>query len=198
MKHIARCSAMVYLLILGAGSLLAQGSQDQVKPMAPTKGFRAEFLRVYDDLEKKFVSLAEAFPQEQYPWRPMEGVRSVGEVLGHVAGGNYGYGMWLGVQPPSDIDRRTLEQIGDKSKLVEVLKKSFDHYRQAVWRIPDEDLEKTIKMMNREGTIREAILIVAAHQPEHLGQLIAYARMNRVVPPWAAERQAQQQSPAKK
>lgn len=158
----------------------------------PSKGFRLEFLRGYDDLERKFVSLAEAFPQEKYAWRPVEGVRSVGEVFGHVAAGNYGYGVWLGVQPPQDVDRPGLEKLSDKSKLIDALKNSFDHYRQAVLKIPDEDLEKAVKMLNRQGTIREALLFVAAHQPEHLGQLIAYARMTGVVPPWTAERQQQQ------
>ena len=171
--------------------VLAHAQDEKNSSVYPTKGFRLEFLRGYDDLEKKFLSLAEAFPDEKYTWRPMDGVRSVGEILGHVAGGNYGYGVWLGVQPPAGVDRQGLEKMTDKSKLIEAIKNSFDHYRQAVLKIPDEDLEKAVKMLNRQGTIREALLFVAAHQPEHLGQLIAYARMNGVVPPWTAERQQQ-------
>jgi len=171
--------------------VLAQAQDEKNSSVYPTKGFRLEFVRGYDDLERKFLSLAEAFPDGKYAWRPMEGVRSVGEILGHVAGGNYGYGVWLGVQPPAGVDRQGLEKMTDKSKLIEAVKNSFDHYRQAVLKIPDEDLEKAVKMLNRQGTIREALLFVAAHQPEHLGQLIAYARMNGVVPPWTAERQQQ-------
>ena len=171
--------------------VLAQAQDEKNSSVYPTKGFRLEFLRGYDDLEKKFLSLAEAFPDGKYTWRPIDGVRSVGEILGHVAGGNYGYGVWLGVQPPAGVDRQGLEKMTDKSKLIEAVKNSFDHYRQAVLKIPDEDLEKAVKMLNRQGTIREALLFVAAHQPEHLGQLIAYARMNGVVPPWTAERQQQ-------
>jgi len=171
--------------------VLAHAQDEKNSSVYPTKGFRLEFLRGYDDLEKKFLSLAEAFPDGKYTWRPMDGVRSVGEILGHVAGGNYGYGVWLGVQPPAGVDRQGLEKMTDKSKLIEAVKNSFDHYRQAVLKILDEDLEKAVKMLNRQGTIREALLFVAAHQPEHLGQLIAYARMNGVVPPWTAERQQQ-------
>ncbi len=172
--------------------VLTQAQDAKNSPAYPSKGFRLEFLRGFDDLEKKFLDLAEAFPVDKYAWRPAEGVRSVGEVLGHVAGGNYGYGVWLGVKVPQNVDRQGLEKMSEKSKLIDALKQSFDHYRKAVLRIPDEDLEKAVKVLNREGTMREALLFVAAHQPEHLGQLIAYARMNGVVPPWTAERQQQQ------
>lgn len=180
-----------FLLVLFA--VVCAYSQQMPSANAPSAGFRAEFLRQWDDLEKKFVSLAEATPQNTYAWRPGAGVRSTGEVFVHVVGGNYGYMRWLGVQPPADVDLKAIEQIADKSKIVELLKKSFDHVRQTVLKIPDADLEKPVKMMNRDGTIREAIFFVATHQPEHLGQSIAYARMNNIVPPWTAERQTQQE-----
>ncbi|MBI3005762.1 MAG: DinB family protein [Ignavibacteriales bacterium] len=183
---------MVIMLVAGILVVPANGRQMQT-PTPPVSGFRADFLRGWDDLEKKVVSLAEATPQEKYGWRPGQGVRSTGEVFAHVAAGNYGYMRWLGVQPPSDIDMKTIEQITNKEKIIELLKRSFDHVRQAVVKVPDSDLEKPVKMMNREGTVREAIFFVATHQPEHLGQAIAYARINNIVPPWTAERQAQQE-----
>ena len=182
------------LLLVFAGILsISATAQQSQTPTPPKSGFRAEFLRGWDDLEKKVVSLAEATPQEKYAWRPGQGVRSTGEVFAHIAAGSFGYMRWLGVQPPSDVDMKTIEQITDKAKIVELLKRSFDHVRQAVLNVPDSDLDKPVKMMNRDGTVREAIFFVAAHQPEHLGQSIAYARMNNIVPPWTAERQAQQE-----
>ncbi|MBI4429803.1 MAG: DinB family protein [Ignavibacteriales bacterium] len=181
------------LVLVVAISVVPTFSRQTGTLVAPISGFRAEFLRGWDDLEKKVVSLAEATPQEKYGWRPGQGVRSTGEVFAHVAAGNYGYMRWLGIQPASDIDMKTIEQIADKAKIIELLKRSFDHVRQTVIKVPDSDLEKPVKMMNREGTVREAILFVATHQPEHLGQAIAYARMNNIVPPWTAERQAAQE-----
>lgn len=180
------CLTLAFLLIGGSAH-----AQQKASSAYPSKGFRLEFLRGYDQLEKKFVSLAEAFPEGKYSWRPGEGVRSVSEVFGHVAEGNYGYSAWLGVKVPESIHTDDLEKMTDKMKLIEVLKKSFEFYRQAVLAVADGDLENPVKMMNREGTVREALLFVAAHQPEHLGQLIAYARMNNVVPPWTAARQQQ-------
>jgi len=183
----------VLLLLITATFSVAASARQSTTPNTPTSGFRSEFLRGWDDLEKKVVGLAEAFPQEKYAWRPGQGIRSAGEVFAHVAAGNYGYMRWLGIQPPADVDMKTLEQITDKEKITQLLKRSFDHVRQAVLRVPDSDLEKPVKMMNRDGTVREAIFFVATHQPEHLGQAIAYARMNNIVPPWTAERQAAQE-----
>ena len=177
---------VLFLTWIPVHALKAQASSSY-----PKKGFRAEVLKEFDGLSEKFVSLAEAFPGEKYAWRPAEGVRSVGEVFGHVASGNYFFSTWLGAKIPDDIHPDEIEKMTDKTKLLEALKKSIDFYRQAVLKVGDDGLENMVKMMNRQGTTREALLFVAAHEPEHLGQLIAYARMNGVVPPWTAARQQQ-------
>ena len=184
-----RCIFLLVCVGVMAGGALSQSQT----PSAPSSGFRAEFFRQWDDLEKKIVSLAEATPPDKYAWRPAQSVRSTGEVFAHIAEGNYGYMRWLGVQPPADVDLKTIEQIAEKTKIIDLLKRSFDHVRQTVLKISDADLENPVKMMNRDGTVREAIFFVATHQPEHLGQSIAYARMNNIVPPWTAKRQAQQE-----
>ncbi len=191
MKASSRFTIMMIatLCLMLASSAFAQNDQ----PQQPASGFRAEFLRHWADLEKKFVSLAQAMPQEKYGWRPGEGVRSVSEVFVHVAGGNYFLIAPVGVKPPEGLSRDDEKKITDKSAVVEMLKKSFEHVRQAILKITDADLDKPVKFFGRDATVREVLFYLATHQPEHLGQSIAYARMNSVVPPWTAERQTQQQ-----
>lgn len=67
------------------------------------------------------------------------------------------------------------------------MKKSFDHILGALAAIPDSDLEKPVKFFGRDSTFREVMLAIATHAHEHLGQSIAYARMNAIVPPWSAK-----------
>lgn len=169
----------------------AEGKKDmkEMKAMADSAAaVRGEIVRQIEDAEKKLIALAEAMPAEKFAWRPAEGVRSVGEVFGHVSGGNYFLPTLWGGKIPAGVDPRSFEKAGgDKAKTVDALKKSFANVKQAIAATPDADLDKTAKLFTREGTVREAILIVATHAHEHLGQAIAYARMNGVAPPWSAQ-----------
>ena len=195
------------ILVLVAAPLLGQGGAPAAQAPAaaaamdaPKSGFRADFLKQWDTLEKKFVALAEAVPQEKYTWRPTPEVRSFSEVFLHVAGANYFYLEGVGVPPPAGVDRKTYEKsTTDRAKIVEQLKQSFDLVRETVLKTSDADLEKPAKLYGQPATVRDVLFAMVTHQPEHLGQSIVYARLNGVVPPWTAERQArQQQQPPKK
>lgn len=169
------------------------GSLGQSKPAPASSAFRTELSRQLVDAEKKLVALAEATPQEKYSWRPGEGVRSVAEVFMHVATANYFIPESAGFKPPAGIEPN-LEKINDKAKVVELLKGSFQHDRQALASTTDADLDKTIKLFGSETTVRDLFLRLVTHAHEHLGQSIAYARMNNITPPWTAARQQQQRS----
>ncbi|HEV2719574.1 MAG TPA: DinB family protein [Thermoanaerobaculia bacterium] len=166
--------------------LLAQAAmKPQQNGTVPKHGFRAEFLEDLDDVSKKIVELAEAMPAAKYNWRPGPGVRSVSEVYMHVAGGNYFLATFTGAKPPS-YDTRNLEKISDKARVIEELKKSFEYLRMVAVNGTDADLDKPVKMFGNETTHRGALMSALNHLHEHLGQSIAYARMNGIVPPWSA------------
>ncbi|MEJ7578816.1 MAG: DinB family protein [Pyrinomonadaceae bacterium] len=161
---------------------------------APASGFRAEFIRQHNDIAKKYVDLAEATPQEKFGWRPGEGVRSISEVYMHVAASNFAILQAVGAKPPAGMDLRGLEKITDKAKVVETLRQSVEAVRQAATVMTDADLDKPAKLFGRDTTARDVFLLLATHMHEHMGQQIAYARMNNIVPPWTVARQAQGQT----
>ncbi|MDQ3649276.1 MAG: DinB family protein [Acidobacteriota bacterium] len=163
---------------------------------AGAPSYRADFLKEMDNLEKKLVSLAEAMPADKFTWRPMDGVRSVSEVYTHLAGSNFNFTQFLGITPPAGAGRG-MEKMTDKAQVVEMLKQSLAHVRQAATNTPDADWDKTVTYSGRNIVVREAFFRLALGMREHLGQSVAYARVNRIVPPWTAEREAQQSSPAK-
>jgi len=166
---------------------------------APTSGFRAEFLEEIAYYEQRYTRLAEAMPAEKYPWRPAEGVRSVGDVFAHITLANYGIARALGTAPPAGFDMKAILALStDKPKLLQAMKESFAHFRGAIIALNDADAEKPQKMFNRQTTLRGSFIAITGHFGEHLGQSIAYARMNGVVPPWTEEMQQQQQEPADK
>lgn len=194
-------TSLLFACLLAALPLAAQSSAPAATPAvaameAPKSGFRADFLKEWDTLEKKFVGLAEAIPQEKYTWRPTPETRSVSEVFLHVAGGNHFYLDGMGVPLPATMDRKNYEKsTTDRAQTVEQLKQSFDRVREAVLKTSDADLEKPAKLYGQARTVREVLFALVTHTPEHLGQMIVYARECGVVPPWTAERQARQKQP---
>ena len=198
----------VYALALAVTYLLLPriaGAQDKPadKPPAaspaPASSARAEFLEEITYFEGRFMRLAEAVPAEKYTWRPAEGVRSVGDVYAHIAGANYFIARALGTPPPAGIDPKAIMDGGaDKAKTVQALKDSFAHFKQVILSMSDADLDKSQKMFGRDTTRRGAFFLITGHLGEHLGQSIAYARMNGVVPPWTEEPLKQQQKPVDK
>lgn len=167
-----------------------------VSESAPTSGFRAEFLQEMAYYEERYTSLAAAMPAEKYTWRPGEGVRSVGEVYTHIVVANYGVARALGTPPPAGFDPKAITALsGDKTKALQALKESFAHFRGAILALNDADADKPQKMFNRETTLRGSLMMIDRHWGEHLGQSIAYARIDGVVPPWTAEFHQPQQKP---
>jgi len=173
----------IALLALLVPVLAEARVQNAPRPTAPPlTGFRSEFLANLDEVQEKIMDLAENTPAEKYAWRPAGDVRSISEVYMHVAGGNYFLATFLGVPAPKP--QRDLEKtVTRKADVIAELQKSFDHLRAAATKT--NDLDKQVKLFGNTTTHRGVLVTVLSHLHEHLGQSIAYARMNGVTPPWS-------------
>ncbi len=179
------------------------GSAAQMNPYKdPTpgiSGYRAEVMAEVRIQEDKFTRLAEAIPADKYTWRPASDVRSVSEVFLHVATANFNLPKLIGTPPPAGVDIPKLEKsTTDKTKVIRILKDSFAHEREAITKMPDADLEKSLDWFGGKNTERGILLFMTRHTAEHLGQSIAYARSVGVVPPWTEDQQRQQAPPPRK
>ncbi len=131
------------------------------------------------------ISLAEAFSEEQYDWRPAEGIRSVGESLLHIAGANYYLASKLGFAPPEDVDMMNIEKIKGKENVLAALKKSNEFILEKMTMVENDKLNEEVDFGFGKFSRLSGLLIVLEHNGEHKGQLIAYARSNDVTPPWS-------------
>ena len=173
-----------FLPALALAGALASPLMAQAPP-APTSGFRAEFLGNFHYVNGKILRLAEAIPQEKYTWRPAPGVRSIAEVFLHLAQAQYIFGANLGLQMPAAMDTSWEHSTTDKAKIIAALKSAFAAFDGAVAALPDADAERQSKLFGQQVTMRSLLLDETDHNAEHFGQMIAYARMNGVVPPWS-------------
>lgn len=157
---------------------------------ADSSGLRQDMMKDITVLEQKVVSLAQAMDASQYGWTPMEGVRTVRQVYLHIAVNNYVFPTMTGTQPPEGVkvggnaDITAFENADlSKDEVVQELKKSFAHLKAALNQAGD--LDRNVSFFGRSASARWVWLEAVTHIHEHLGQAIAYARVNHVVPPWS-------------
>ncbi|MBT8237026.1 MAG: DinB family protein [Croceitalea sp.] len=167
------------LLIMAFASIGAITAQDDMIVQGTIKAVLAQN-------QGQVIQLAEAFSEEQYNWRPMEGVNSVGEALTHVAAANYYLAMKMGFPPPEDVDMMKMSEITGKKNIIAAVKKSNEFVLEKITMVESgkfaEEVDFGFAKMNMLG----GLLAMMEHNGEHKGQLIAYARTNGVVPPWSA------------
>jgi uncharacterized damage-inducible protein DinB len=144
------------------------------------------------DLETKVLALARAIPEDKYNWRPAPGVRSFAEVLLHISFGNQ---LLLGIamnQPAAaDLEKQinanaaAENQTLDKARIIETLSASFAAVRKPLETARAGQLAHDEEFFGKPTTRRGVFTILDTHLAEHMGQLIAYARMNGITPPWS-------------
>ena len=149
--------------------------------------FKGAFMGSLDAANGKIVQLAEAFSEDQYDWRPDEGVRSVKEALMHIANANAYFASSLGAEVPESLKGRNLEkEVTTKEEAVMVLKESIKVSTMAVKELSAAAMTDEVDWFDGSKKPKMSmVMVVNDHAQEHLGQLIAYARSTGVVPPWS-------------
>jgi len=133
----------------------------------------------------QLLALAEAIPEKDYSWRPGPGVRSTSEVFMHIVTANFWLLSIAGQPMPPDLKSDAEKTVTAKADVIAWLKRSLDAVRAAHLKETPEHLAKRVHVADRNTTVEGIYLRLIVHADEHMGQLIAYARMNGVVPPWS-------------
>ena len=158
------------------------------------EGLMGDLLKDITEVETKVLGLAKALPEATYSWRPSPGVRSTGEVLAHVAADNYFLPAAMGIAAPGETgingkDFKTAAAFEKRSmtrdQVIAELAKSFAFLKTSMTAVTDAQLNAPIELFGQKTTNRSMWITTATHLHEHLGQLIAYARSNKVTPPWS-------------
>jgi len=168
----------------------AQAAQTTTDTSAPSYDMKAQALLDLQTVNKKCVDLAQAVPADKLTWRPSPDARSFAEVFLHVAGERYGILSMMGANPPAGFKAKEFEKsTTDKDRIVEDLNQSWDFANKAINGMTNADYAKLLPKLGPQANEGDVIYILVADAHEHLGQLIAYARQNGIVPPWTVAMQ---------
>jgi uncharacterized damage-inducible protein DinB len=168
---------LVLLLCLSATPIFAQGKL----PEGIWQGYDGEWKHVTSQL----IALAEATPAEKFAFRPSPGVRSTSEVYMHIAMANFFLLSYTGPKMPADMKMDMEKTVTSKAEVISWLKRSLEAVKTARATVTPSDLQRKLKIYDRDATVDGMYLRIIIHANEHMGQLIAYARMSGVVPPWS-------------
>jgi uncharacterized damage-inducible protein DinB len=171
-----RKAIFVFLLLFSARPLPAQTAPEGI-----WQGYDGEWRHVSSQL----LALAEATPEEKFGWRPAPGVRSTSEVFMHIALANFYLLSVTGPKLPADMKEGLEKSVTSKAEVIGWLKRSLDAVKSAHLAVTPKDLERKVRIADRDATVDGMYLRIIVHANEHMGQLIAYARMTGVAPPWS-------------
>ncbi|MBV9342552.1 MAG: DinB family protein [Acidobacteria bacterium] len=163
---------------------------------SPSYDLKAQSLLDLGALHKKFVDLAIAFPNDKLTWRPSADSRSFAEVLLHVSGERYGILALMGAAAPAGFDAKAYEKsTTDRDRIIAELNKSWEFTRKTIDGMSNAEFAKLLPKLGPTANAGDVVYILVADAHEHLGQCVAYARENGIVPPWTVEAQ---KNPGKK
>jgi len=147
---------------------------------------RDEILDHFQRSSYKISELARVMPADKFSWAPGEGVMEVGEVYMHIARYNFMYlDQNLGIAPPNGFDYADIESIRDKDRVREIHEISVRHVMEQVGALTEAKLDGETELYGRTVQGWAVLLQLVSHMNEHVGQSVAYARMNGMVPPWS-------------
>jgi len=155
----------------------------QTAPEGIWEGYDGEWKHVSSQL----IALAEAMPEDKFGWRPAAGVRSTSEVYMHIVIANFGLLAYTGPKEPADLKGDMEKSVTSKAEVIKWLKRSLDAVKTAHASLKPADLKRKVKIHGRDSSVDAMYLRIIIHANEHMGQLIAYARMTGVTPPWSGQ-----------
>ena len=174
-EHILKKFLLIWLL------LAASASFAQKYPEGIWQGYDGEWQHVSQQL----IALAEATPAEKFAWRPAAGVRSTSEVYMHIVVANFYLLSVTGRKMPTDLSENTEKSVTSKADVIAWLKRSLAAVKEAHLGEKPGDLQRKVHIADRDATVDGVYLRILVHANEHMGQLVAYARMTGVAPPWS-------------
>jgi uncharacterized damage-inducible protein DinB len=176
MNNMFRVKVMLLLCFLSASTAFSQKMPEGI-----WQGYDGEWKHVSSQL----VALAEATPEDKFAWRPAKGVRSTSEVYMHIVMANFYLLSVTGPKMPDDLKEGMEKTVTAKADVIKWLKRSMEAVRVTHASVTPADLQRKVHIVDRDATADGMYLRIIVHANEHMGQLVAYARMTGVVPPWS-------------
>ena len=178
-KKVGLMAIVFALMVPGGAPTVRAQTQD------PLEGLWQGYDGEWGHVSRQLILLAEATPEDKFTWRPVPGVRSTSEVYMHIVTANFYLLSITGPKMPDEIKESIETSVTSKPEVIKWLRRSLEAVKQAHLAAKPEDMKRKVTVSKRDATVEGMYLRILVHDNEHMGQLIAYARMSGVKPPWS-------------
>jgi uncharacterized damage-inducible protein DinB len=176
----------LFLIAMVAGLIALSGAREvRAQAQDPYEGLWQGYDGEWRHVSRQLIALAEATPEDKFTWRPAPGVRSTSEVYMHIALANFYLLSVTGPKMPDDLKEGMDTSVTSKAEVIKWLKRSLDAVKEAYLAAKPEDMKRKVTVFHHDATVEGMYLRILVHDNEHMGQLIGYARMSGVKPPWS-------------
>jgi uncharacterized damage-inducible protein DinB len=173
-----KAGIMIGGLVVAAAMVSAQSRTAAPQPVS-------DALRsAWDEAKKNITDSAELMPESTYSFKPVDTVRTFGQILGHVAGANYVFcSAAKGEKSPQA--ENAFETLATKAAIVKALGESMAYCDGAFQALTDRSAAEPIDMPfgGGKGARAAALMGNVGHLSEHYGNLVTYFRIKGIVPP---------------
>jgi uncharacterized damage-inducible protein DinB len=167
--------------------LLALPTFSQEKPSSDNP-FTAISKRNYQRTQGILLRSAEKMPEENYSFKPVDTVRSYGQIIGHLADAQYLFCSTASgdKNPGLNIEKTKTS----KADLIAALKDGFAYCDKVYDAMTDAIAIQTVKFFGNDAPKYAALTVNIAHNMEHYGNLVTYMRIKGIVPPTSEQQSA--------
>jgi uncharacterized damage-inducible protein DinB len=135
----------------------------------------------YSNAKQDILRSAEKVPEDKYAFKPVDTVRSYGQVLAHVADGQYEF---CGAAAGNHDEKGFEKSAKTKAEIVAALKTAFAYCDAIYAGMTDAKAKEMIPAFGGMKITRLSMLdFNVSHTMEHYGNLVTYMRIQGIVPP---------------
>lgn len=161
------------------------GRTGQAPTQPPTAG--AVVVRIVQNAwagaKRNIVESADQMPEAGYRFKPVDTVRTFGQILAHVADSNYFYCARAKGEPPPVPDGTLEKTATTKAAIVKALGESVAYCDAMYASLTPASAAEMVKAGDNQIPRLQPLFTNVSHNVEHYGNLVTYFRIQNMVPP---------------
>jgi len=178
-------SVLLTVALCAVGVGVALTSSPRAQTGARADSIARSIQRSWNEAKRNVAESAEFMAEANYTYKPVDTVRSFGQILAHLAGANYVFCAAARGEKTPHAEDEYEKGATTRAAINKALTESLTYCDAAFTGMNDARLAETVTapFTNSQESRAQVLLSQIGHVNEHYGNLVTYFRMKGLVPP---------------